>query len=434
MSVTPARESRFRVLVFPCGTEIGLEIHRALCRCTHVEVFGANSLEPSHGPFVFKNYLPRLPFVDDPLFLTALIACLKEHRIDFLYPAHDDVALALARHAGELPCAVIGSPRETCEMCRSKSATYARLAGTLPVPRLYGRPDAAVPLPVFLKPDRGEGSRGARKAHALQDWEEALKTDPTLLAMEYLPGPEYTVDCFTDRHGALRFAGPRERVRTAGGISMHTRPMKDAQLIEAADRINQTLALRGAWFFQMKRDQRGALTLLEIAPRVSGGMGLYRNLGVNLPLLSVYDAAGKDVDIDAQDYDISLDRALVSRFHPAIRYDHVYVDLDDTLVAPEGVDPLVAAFLFQCRNRGKILHLLTRHAGNAPEILALNALAGMFDTVTHVTGEQRKSAYITYQDAIFIDDSFSERKEVHQALGIPVFAPDAVESLLDWRR
>lgn len=434
MSVTPTRESRFRVLVFPCGTEIGLEIHRALCRSAHVEVFGANSLEPSHGPLVFKNYLPRLPFVDDPLFLSALVACLEEHRIDFLYPAHDDVALALARHAGELPCVVIGSARETCEICRSKSATYARLAGILPVPRLYGTPDPEIPFPVFLKPDRGEGSRGARKAHSPEEWEEALKTDPTLLAMEYLPGPEYTVDCFTDRHGTLRFAGPRERVRTAGGISMHTRPVKDAQLVEAADRINRALALRGAWFFQMKRDQKGALTLLEIAPRVSGGMGLYRNLGVNLPLLSVYDGAGKNVEIDALEYDILLDRALVSRFQVDIHYDHVYVDLDDTLVTPDGVDPLLAAFLFQCRNRGKNLHLLTRHAGNAPETLALNALAGLFDTVTRVTGERRKSAYITLQNAIFIDDSFSERKEVHRTLGIPVFAPDAVESLLDWRR
>jgi len=290
------------------------------------------------------------------------------------------------------------------------------------------------PFPVFLKPDRGEGSRGARKAASLQDWETALKTDPTILAMEYLPGPEYTVDCFTDRHGTLRFAGPRERVRTSGGISMHTRPVKDAQLVEAADRINEALALRGAWFFQMKRDLRGELALLEIAPRVSGGMGLYRNLGVNLPLLSVYDGAGKDVEIDALEYDISLDRALVSRFQVDIRYDHVYVDLDDTLVTPDGVDPLLAAFLFQCRNQGKKLHLLTRHGGNAPETLALNALAGVFHTVTQVTGEQRKSAYITFRDAIFIDDSFSERREVHQALGIPVFAPDAVESLLDWRR
>ena len=59
MSVTTARETRFRVLVFPCGTEIGLEIHRALCRSAHVEVFGANSLEPSHGPHVFRNYLPN---------------------------------------------------------------------------------------------------------------------------------------------------------------------------------------------------------------------------------------------------------------------------------------------------------------------------------------------------------------------------------------
>ena len=37
-------------------------------------------------------------------------------------------------------------------------------------------------------------------------------------------------------------------------------------------------------------------------------------------------------------------------------------------------------------------------------------------------------------DAIFIDDSFAERRRVKEACGIPVFDVDMVESLLDWRR
>lgn len=423
-----------RVLAFPCGTEIGLEIHRALCRSAHVEIYGANSLEPNHGAYVFRHYTAPLPMVHDPLFLPGLRSRIEEHQIDFVYPAHDDVVLALSRHAADLPCEVIASPRETCETCRSKSATYARLAGLLPVPRVYDPLDPGAPFPLFLKPDRGEGSRGARKVRSMKEWEAALEADSSLVAMEYLPGAEYTVDCFTDRHGALCFAGPRERVRTAGGISMHTRPVHEPRLLEAADAINQALRFRGAWFFQMKRDARGILTLLEAAPRVSGGMGLYRNLGVNLPLLSVFDRAGFDVQIAPLNFDITMDRALFSRFSADIGYEHVYLDLDDTLVRPDGVDPLLAAFLFQCRNRGKALHLLTRHAGDAAETLRANALSGLFDAVIKVEAGIPKSDCIRHPDAIFIDDSFSERKQVHEALGIPVFAPDAVESLLDWRR
>ena len=81
--------------------------------------------------------------------------------------------------------------------------------------------------------------------------------------------------------------------------------------------------LRGAWFFQMKRNQQGRPVLLEAAPRVSGGMGLYRNLGVNLPLLSVYDRLGLEVDVQPNGYDIVMDRALISRFDSNIVYDHV---------------------------------------------------------------------------------------------------------------
>ena len=429
-------EKRFkkRVLVFPCGTEIGLEIHRALCHSTHVELMGANSIEPNHGAYVFRNYFAPLPMVYDPLFLPELSRLVREHLVDFVYPAHDDVLLALSRHADALDCEVIGAPKATCELCRSKAATYARFSGVLPVPRIHSPADSEAVFPLFLKPDRGQGSRGARQVHSVEEWKLALQGDPTLIAMNYLPGTEYTVDCFTDRMGALRFAGARERVRTQGGISVHARPVDDACLADAARRINEVLELRGAWFFQMKRDAQGRPVLLEEAPRVSGGMGLYRNLGVNLPLLSVYDRAGLDVEMTAMQCDIAMDRALMARFNLGITYEHVYVDLDDTLLRATGVDPFLAAFLFQCRNKGRKLHLLTRHAGNLTETLAQHALLPLFDTVTLLEPDTKKSVHMAERPGIFIDDSFAERKEVQDALGIPVFAPDAVEALIDWRR
>ncbi|HOH31398.1 MAG TPA: carbamoylphosphate synthase large subunit short form, partial [Candidatus Hydrogenedentes bacterium] len=127
-------------------------------------------------------------------------------------------------------------------------------------------------------------------------------------------------------------------------------------------------------------------------------------------------------------------RALISRFDSNIVYDHVYIDLDDTLLREDGVAPLMAAFLFQCRNKRKKLHLLTRHTEDVERTLTKYALCGLFDTVTVVEPGTSKAAVISHQDAIFIDDSHAERKEVREATGIPVFSPDAVECLLDWRQ
>ncbi|MGE5295669.1 MAG: ATP-grasp domain-containing protein, partial [Solirubrobacterales bacterium] len=292
----------------------------------------------------------------------------------------------------------------------------------------------AVPRwPIFLKPDNGYGSRGTRKVGSRQEAQFFLDREPGLLAMEYLPGREYTVDCFTDRHGELRFAGARERLRIQNGISVHSRPVEGPVFQELARAINAAMPLRGVWFFQVKESDTGELTLLEVAPRVAGTMALYRNLGVNLALLSVFDAMEMDVSIQANDFGIEIDRALAARFHTDLSYGHVYIDLDDCLICDGEVNTDAVAFLYQCVNRGIAIHLLTRHDGVVDDTLRRVRLVGLFDDIIHLLSGERKSDSIHHDDAIFIDDSFGERKEVRERRKIPVFAPDAIECLLDGR-
>ena len=51
------------VLVFPCGSEIGLEVNRALANSTHFKLYGGNSVD-DHGKFVYKNYISGIPFIE----------------------------------------------------------------------------------------------------------------------------------------------------------------------------------------------------------------------------------------------------------------------------------------------------------------------------------------------------------------------------------
>jgi len=172
---------------------------------------------------------------------------------------------------------------------------------------------------------------------------------------------------------------------------------------------------------------------MEIAPRIAGSMGLYRNLGVNIPLLSVFDRLGMDVEIQHNSYFIEMDRALYSRFRTDLTYHHVYIDLDDTIIMNDKVNVMAVTFLYQCLNKGIKTHLLSRHLGDIHSVLRKHRLEGIFDTITQLNPTEEKVDFIKEPSSIFFDDSFSERQKVFQKLGISTFDVDAIESLLDWK-
>jgi hypothetical protein len=69
-----------------------------------------------------------------------------------------------------------------------------------------------------------------------------------------------------------------------------------------------------AWFSQSKMTAKGESVLLKIAPRTAGGVSLYRNLRVDLALLSMHDRMRLDVAILLSEYWLEMDGALVRGF------------------------------------------------------------------------------------------------------------------------
>lgn len=421
------------VLVFPCGSEIGLEIHKSLNLSTHFEIFGGSSVH-DHGAFVYKNYIDGLPFVDDPQFINSINGVIKEHKIDFIIPAHDDVILRLAyeKSKNNLACELVTSPLETCKITRSKSETYKFFRDITMTPKQYdtksiGKND----LPIFLKPDAGQGSKGTHLAKTMEQLAFYSKQNQNLIAIEYLPGREYTVDCFTNQKGELIFCEGRERVRTLNGISVNTKTVRNPEFQKIAQKINTHISLRGVWFFQVKENKDGDLLLLEIAPRVAGTMALVRAKGVNLVLLSLFDLMDFDVSILENDYDIVLDRALSESYQLELKYSHVYLDFDDTVIFEGRVNPAAIRFIFQCINNKVKIHLITRHKEVLSESLEKYRLAHIFDSQILVKEGEEKAQFIKEKDAIFIDDSFSERRKVHDACGIPAFDSHMLDSLME---
>jgi hypothetical protein len=422
------------ILVFPCGSEIGLEIYKSLSFSTHFEVFGGSSVE-DHGSFVYQNYIGGLPDVSDPDFVEQINMIIDKYHIDLIFPAHDSVVtlLARARAEGSLRCPVATASAETCEVARSKQKTYRVFDGLLPTPKMFANSHAVAveDFPVFLKPDVGQGSKGTFLAKNSQDLAFYTRKDPSLLILENLPGKEYTIDCFSNKEGELIFCEGRERKRISGGISVSSVRVINDSFLHLASTINGKLNFRGAWFYQVKERANGEFVLMEIAPRVAGTMGLVRCKGVNLPLLSAFDALNYQVEILENDYDIEIDRALQNSYRHNLTYKHAYIDLDDLVVFAGKVNPAMMAFIYQCRNNKVALKVLTRHSGDLAKTLQEYRLDGVFDEVTWIGPDDKKYLHIHESDAIFIDDSFAERKSVHDECGIPVFDSHMLEGLME---
>lgn len=420
------------VLVFPCGSEIGLEVNRALANSTHFKLYGGNSVD-DHGKFVYKNYVEGIPFIDAPDFIDEINHIIELYKIEFIIPTHDSAVLKMAECQNLIKATIITSCSATCKVCRSKGKTYEIFEKLIPTPKVY-EISQQMHFPIFLKPDVGQGSKGTYKVYSKEEVDFYLNKDSTLLALEYLPGKEYTVDCFTDKNGNLLFAEGRERIRINNGISVNSKQAYNPRFKEIAEIINQTLSFQGVWFYQVKERENGELVLMEIAPRIAGTMALFRAAGINLIQLSLFDRMGLEVSILDNKLDIEIDRALFARFSIKQDYDNVYIDLDDTIIINNSVNTDIIKFLYQARNMGKKIMLITKHKHNINETLSKFAICEfLFDDIILIEQTENKSDFINNISSIFIDDSFAERKKVFDTLKIPVFGIDAVESLLFWK-
>lgn len=416
------------ILVFPCGSEVALEVHRSLEHSIHFELFGGSSVE-DHGVFVFKNYIGDIPFIDSPEFISSLREIVLDKQIDAIYPALDSVISVLKTNEESLGCKVIAPDPLTTEICLSKSLTYKALENVVRVPKMY-TVECSFNYPIFKKPDKGYGSRGAHIVTSEEDLKYHISKDPEAVLLEYLPGKEYTIDCFTNSKGELLFVGPRERKRISNGISVNTKTLQlSNQFKQFAEQINSTLRFNGAWFFQLKESINNELVLLEVAARFGGSSGIFRAKGVNFSILTLFNAFGLPVTIELNENEVEMDRALNNLYRLNINFQHAYIDLDDTLILNGSVNSTLVSLIFKLLNEKKSIRLITKHTGDLSATLRKYRIDNLFDEVIHLNQRMNKWEYIKYKNSIFIDDSFAERMDVKRRLGIPVFGTDMIDAL-----
>ena len=421
------------VMIFGGGSYPEVQIYFALKNSLRFHPIMAGSYD-NHSTYISNDSIIDLPFTYEDDFVEKLNECIDRLAIKFIIPCHDSGALTLVENQDRIHATVVCSCLETTRLCRYKSETYKALAGLDFVPKTYTYDNAGFPL--FAKNDVGQGGRNTHIIRTQAELEDLKKEQISYVLCEYLPGRELTIDCFTDRHGELRFAQPRYRERLLNGISARTSNAEmTAEMQHIVQAVSERIRFHGFWFIQCKEDAKGKLKLMEISTRFSGTFGLSRNLDVNLPLLALCDFSGMEIDVCPNTCKISLDKSYIDRYKIDYPYKRVYLDFDDTLVFHrEKYNTEAMRFVYQCLNKGIRVVLVTKHAYDLHETMAdIRLSEGIFDEIIEVPIDEDKYRYMNNDiPSIFIDNAYAERKKVKEKLGIPTFDVSNIECLIDW--
>jgi hypothetical protein len=426
-------DNKINILIFPAGSESALDIYRSLKNNVHLEVFGASS-KSDHAEFIYPktHYCQGNYNVNQSDFLDSFNGLLSKWKIDAVIPTHDTVALFLTKNIDRIKTKIICSPYKSALIAHEKKLTYDKFKDFSFCPIIYNTQDKIKEFPVFIKPNTGAGGKGTIVVYNQADIKRAKILNPDILICEYLSGDEITVDCFTNKNRELMFVGPRTRERVQMGISFRSKAIElTSEILEIGKQINNELELRGAWFFQLKRDKTGMYKLMEISVRQAGTMAVYRQLGINFALLSIYDHFGYTLSILYNNLQIELDRCLQNRYRIKYSFNKVYVDFDDTIIINHKVNLDMITFLYQCKNEGIKVYLLSKHSFDLKKSLDKYCIsANIFDEIIHIPTGENKATYINPVGAIFIDNYFFDREDVRERTGIPVFDVDAIECLI----
>lgn len=319
-----AESGIINVLMTGGGAPGAAGIIRCLAMHNKIRIIAADKNEQAAGRYLAHDFV-KIPAADDLTFILSLLSICREKNIHVLMPLVTRELIPLAAHRKDFEMAgaqLLVSSVESLEIANNKSRLYEFLQWRgIPVPAFrvvenvaqFSEAISALGYPektVCFKPAVSNGSRGFRILDASIDESDLLfnykpsatymrQADakrilsaapfPELLVSEYLPGPEFSVDCLC-RQGETILAVPRRRTKMINGISVEGVFEEQPEITDYCRTIIKELRLDGNIGIQVKQASNGQYLLLEINPRVQGTISAALGAGINLPLLAVKQA------------------------------------------------------------------------------------------------------------------------------------------------
>ncbi|MBP5273936.1 MAG: ATP-grasp domain-containing protein [Abditibacteriota bacterium] len=117
---------------------------------------------------------------------------------------------------------------------------------------------------------------------------------PEMLAMEYLPGMEGSVDLLAE-DGRVLYAAYRESTVNLHSIPQEAVVKDNPAALETAKQVMGLLGFSGNADLDFKEDAAGRPVLMEVNPRVAATMKIFKEAGLNLPYLRIKQLLGEEL-------------------------------------------------------------------------------------------------------------------------------------------
>lgn len=301
-----------------------------------IKIIGCDISEDDDMRLLVDKYY-KVPRYTDPQYVDALLEICKNEHVDVFFPQISmELPYILERKDDfeKIGVKVAISDKDTLEIanCKYKLYEFMQEKG-LETPR-YFLVNSSKTLrdrigelgypykPVCVKMTENSGSRGVRIVRPTLSKSESFMHDkpsslnvsfdemceildgckpfPKIMAMEYFPGIEYTIDLLADQGRTLYIAG-RRNTTSSMSIAQSSVVDKIDSAYKLCTDIVRELKLDGNIGFDFMLDENGKPWLTDLNPRVTATIILYLGAGLNLPYLRVKQLLEEDLpDIDVK--------------------------------------------------------------------------------------------------------------------------------------
>ena len=311
----------------------------------NVRLIGADMNHDDTILQMFDQYY-QVPRGDDPSYADAILdICIKE-KVDVVIPIMSVELETLAKNADRFAAAGVALSVSDLENLRIANDKLALLKfmqeNGIPTARFcevncVADVDKAleeVGIPVVFKTTEGSGSRGMRiidpcksrfdilfhekptSAYVtLQDFKETLQEGqmPQMLAMEYLPGHEYTVDMLCD-HGKVLYSLCRRGLNVQTSIILGGIVEDKPEITGLCNQVAEKLKLTGNIGFDVKERADGTPVIMECNPRATAGVSEFAASGVNLLYLNIKRCLGEEIPELTPKYGVIMKRRYMEMY------------------------------------------------------------------------------------------------------------------------
>ena len=143
-------KNKWNVLIFPGGTENGLEIYLSLKNCKEIDLYSASSNIENQAFYVFDNN-NIVRDVREKGWVDELNEIINEKKIDIIFPSNAFVIDSLNKEKDKILCEILIPSNNVLHITRSKINTINLLDGVIPTPKIYKDPEKITDFPIFIK-------------------------------------------------------------------------------------------------------------------------------------------------------------------------------------------------------------------------------------------------------------------------------------------